>query len=70
MRRPVRFFVHDIRPDQTLWLEDEEGEESSVVSVTRYDSMGHGCYDHMKLRVITMQLGRAQEPVRSGEVVE
>jgi len=63
LRRPVRFFVHDIRFDDTIWLDDGDGEESSVVSVTRFDSMGHHLDSDMKLRVIVMQLGRVQEPV-------
>lgn len=62
MRRPIRFSVHTIMPDGTLWLDDGEGEESSVVSVKTYDSMGHGCSGHTRLQVIIMQLGRVQVP--------
>lgn len=61
MRRPVRFFVHDINFDQTIWLDDGDGEESSVVDVKRYDAMGHGRWKDGKLRVVVMQLGRAEE---------
>lgn len=62
MRRPVRFFVHKIAHDSTLWLDDGEGEESSVVSVTTFDAMGHGRDSDRQLRVVIMQLGAPTTP--------
>lgn len=62
MRRPVRFFVQEIRFDGTLWLDDGKGEESSVVEVKSFDSMGHGRDEDRKLRVVIMQIGRAVDP--------
>jgi hypothetical protein len=61
-RRPVRFFVHEIAMEGTLWLEESDGERGEVLSVTPFDSMGHGNYHDRKLRVVIMQTGPEVRP--------
>jgi hypothetical protein len=59
MRRPVRFFVYEIPEDGTLWLDDDDGETSVVMSVESHAAGAN-------LRVIVMQQGGAQSGTPTG----